>query len=63
MNKIVYFGQGFIFSQFLEVLTAKASGMEPGSSQGNLSKGKENVMKPWHLKPILFFFFSLLVLI
>lgn len=29
VNKMVYFGQGFIFSQFLEVLTAKASGMEP----------------------------------
>lgn len=29
INKIVYFGKGFIFSQFLEVLTAKASGMEP----------------------------------
>lgn len=28
INKTVYFGQGFIFSQFL-VVTAKASGMEP----------------------------------
>lgn len=28
VNKTVYFGQGFIFSQFL-VATAKAPGMEP----------------------------------